>query len=179
MTGDPWEIAASASQGRSPRHLLLVPRAARTSPSSWDAAHRTYTHSYTDTGRRGEEREERKERKKKKERGKGRERREGEQITAGRKYGENGTGREREWGESMEKEEAEEDYRTLCSHTNACVSIHTYRHTHWHLQADYMCTWRRTYNFSPRWAISQASLSLMGFDSYLGFVSVQHIKSRH
>lgn len=40
----------------------------------------------------------------------------------------------------MKKEEVEGDYRTLCSHTNACVNIHTYRHTHSHLQAYYMCT---------------------------------------
>lgn len=29
----------------------------------------------------------------------------------------------------MKKEEVEGDYRTLCSHTNACVNIHTYTRT--------------------------------------------------
>lgn len=32
-------------------------------------------------------------------------------------------------GVHMKKEEVEGDYRTLCSHTNACVNTHTGTHT--------------------------------------------------
>lgn len=51
--GDPWEIAARASQGRS-RQQWLVPRAGGTAPSSWDAAHRVHAHTQIERGGEGE-----------------------------------------------------------------------------------------------------------------------------
>lgn len=157
MTGDPWKIAASASRGRSPRHWLPVPRAARTSPSSWDAAHRTHTliHGY---GRRGEDRH----------RDNKREEREGRGVwETGRRadnsrYGKDG-GNAR-GGKNWNLEEKEggrrgftEDFALAQKHVCECA------HLHLHTQ------------FQPKVRNFTSKPMLDGLDGYLGF----DVKSKH
>lgn len=105
--GDPWEIAARASQGRS-RQQWLVPRAGGTAPSSWDAAHRVHAHTQIERGGEGEK---------------------GRTETEGRK---DRNRMAKDSGSEETKEERGEEegnHSTLCTHTQACVYMHTHPHT--------------------------------------------------
>lgn len=74
----------------------------------------------------------------------------------------------------MKEEEVEGDYRTLCSHTNACVNTHIQAHTGIHTRI-YRRTVRAhkgTHTILAPGGQFYKQAYVGWFDSYLGFVTI-------